>query len=489
MSLVYLFKTDNQKYPEKNFNPDTIYPEYIFSDKEINSEKNPAYEGVRSCLYGLGLDKDNYGTNKWNPLGDLVKPGQTIVIKPNLVMDINENKSVQENAMECLITHPSCIRAITDYCIKALLNEHDEIYGRIVIADAPMQGCDFDNLKRKMHLNELISFYQREGFDIELIDLRQYQSHFNPTTKVIDKKVFTTAKGVTVHLGDKSMHSKAPGNEKYQVSDYERNETMLHHHGNVHDYEVSETILEADLLINFSKPKTHRLAGITAALKNMVGATYNKATLPHRKAGAIKEGGDAYQHKNWFKKMADMALTLKIRAENKKQYFIALFYRLCYGAFLIIGRKFGKDNYYIGSWFGNDTIWRTVVDLNYIVSFADKRGKLQDVSQRNILYLGDMIIAGEGNGPVKPEPKKLGIILGSMNGASFDKTVCKVMGFPEEKIPMIVSLNKNETFMNTEACQIKSNSKVYEGDLEKIIFPKEWKFKPHEGWQKVLGGI
>ena len=75
----------------------------------------------------------------------------------------------------------------------------------------------------------------------------------------------------------------------YQVSDYDKADTATFHHDTVHDYEINSDILQADVVINFCKPKTHRLAGITAAMKNMVGITYNKACLPHRSAGSVEE--------------------------------------------------------------------------------------------------------------------------------------------------------------------------------------------------------
>lgn len=53
--------------------------------------------------------------------------------------------------------------------------------------------------------------------------------------------------------------------------------------------------MEADVIINIPKPKCHRLAGMTAALKNMVGVIYDKNSLPHRKIGSVEEGGDAYK--------------------------------------------------------------------------------------------------------------------------------------------------------------------------------------------------
>lgn len=479
MAEVYIAKTDVCKYPEHDFNPDTQYPEYPFGNN-LNAEQNVAYDLVRKCLYGLNYDRENYGTPHWNPLGHLIEKGNTVVIKPNLVMHKNGNSNITQDAMECLITHPSCIRAICDYCVIALNGT-----GRIIIADAPMQGCNFRELVKKMHLDELINFYEDKGIAVELLDLRQYQAEFN-RNKVITHKEYTSSRGVIVHMGEKSAHVGSGCNQQYQVSDYSKEETMQHHHDNVHDYEIAETILQADVIINFCKPKTHRLAGITAAMKNMVGVTYNKATLPHRTAGSISEGGDAYQHKSRLKRAADWALTQKIKAENSHSLKIATLYRFVYGAFLVAGRKLAKDTYYIGSWYGNDTIWRTVVDLNYIVKYADQQGHLQDTPQRKLLHLGDMIIAGERNGPVSPEPKKLGVILASEDAAAFDITFCRLMGLPYEKIPMCRSICDNKTFICWKEPELVSNFSQINGRLCDISFPETWKFRLHDAWKESM---
>lgn len=487
-SFVSLQYKEGAGYPgfEENFSPSSGYPEYPFLEADIaRYGKNDVYELVRNSLNALNLDVEHFGTPDWNPLGEMLRPGQTVVIKPNMVMDHNDNKAVQANAMECLVTHPSCVRAIVDYCVIAL-REDGEVKGRIIVADAPMQGCKWDVLVHKMHYDGLILFYKNHGIQVELQDLREYETIVDRNSVLVDRK-YTKSKGTVVHLGEKSMHYHSGSNEQYRVTDYDEAETMNHHHGEVHDYEVSSTVLQADLLINFSKPKTHRLAGITAALKNMVGATYNKATLPHRTAGSKEEGGDAYLHKSWLKSKSEEALNRKVHAEEKGQLLKATLLRYVYGGFLVAGRTLGKDKYYIGSWYGNDTIWRTVIDLNYIVNFADRDGNLHDDRQRNILYLGDMIIAGEHNGPVSPEPKSLGVILAALDGGVFDKTVCHIMGFEEEKIPELRGMREGKTFYPPWAPVIFSNVQAWnEKQLDEIQFPKQWKFVPHDAWKDVL---
>ena len=54
-----------------------------------------------------------------------------------------------------------------------------------------------------------------------------------------------------------------------------------------------------------------------------------------------------------------------------------------------------------------------------------------------MLILGDMIICGQKNGPVKPSPKTLGMVMLSENSYAFDSTMCKIMGFKYDMIKYI----------------------------------------------------
>ena len=54
---------------------------------------------VREGFYLSGYDKNNYGTSSWNPLSKFIKAGDTVLIKPNMVMDENH---IKENGTECL---------------------------------------------------------------------------------------------------------------------------------------------------------------------------------------------------------------------------------------------------------------------------------------------------------------------------------------------------------------------------------------------------
>jgi hypothetical protein len=111
MQKVAVIKTE-AKYPvSAPYNPSKNYPEYPFGNY-ISKERNYIYEGVRKLFYQLGYDKDNWNTKAWNPLGFLIQPGMTVVIKPNFV----QSRHREGKNLFSIITHPSVLRAITDYC-------------------------------------------------------------------------------------------------------------------------------------------------------------------------------------------------------------------------------------------------------------------------------------------------------------------------------------------------------------------------------------
>lgn len=480
-SNVYLQVNDGANYPSGVFSPSVLYPEYQYGESCISSENNDVYGMVRDCLAGYGLDAEHFGTPVWNPLGKYISPGNTVLVKPNWVMHFNGSGNYPD-AMNCLVTHPSCLRAICDYCLIALKGT-----GKIIIGDAPMQDCDLPVLLEKAKFNEILSFYREHGENVEFMDFRKYQSIFN-ANKVITGKIFQDGEEVKVDLSGLSMHERRNGKRVYQVDNYDRGETADYQAEGKHIYSVNKQVLESDVIINFCKPKSHRLAGFTAAMKNMVGIIYHKASLPHRVEGSIDEGGDAYRYTSKLKKTIDYVLDRKILHEDAHNIFMATVDRYIYGALLLTARKVCRDPYIKGIWYGNDTIWRTACDLNYIEQYADREGRIRDSMQRRILNFADMIIAGERNGPCQPRPKKLGIIAVSEDAAAMDMVICRIMGFPPEKIPLINALLKGEADYLFGERNVMISSNLYDEpvELDGVEFPESWHFAPHDTWRSIL---
>lgn len=488
MSFVAVeYQKDVTEYPSPDFSfsPDRGFPEYLFKES-FSSEPNHVYEMVRNLLYIAGLDRERYGDESWNPLGEYIIPGNTVLIKPNWVENKNKHKEINDN-LACLVTNPAVVRPIIDYVLIALKGK-----GKIIIADAPMQGCDLKELFRIAGYDRLFSFYRELGIDIEIRDMRKY-SVKQKYRGVFEEPVRTENDGgsILVNLGNKSLHAeKDRYHPRYKVEDYLQRTTASYHSDGRHAYEVSALPLQADVIINMPKPKTHRLAGMTGAVKNFVGITYEKASLPHRIEGdSEKEHGDAYKkHSIWKDRMSELN-ERRTYYSRKGKAKVSKFYDLSMKACYVIGSALSGDKYRIGSWYGNDTIWRTAVDLNYIIMHCDRDGRFHDEAVRKIISIGDMIVAGQKDGPVGPSLKKLGMLVLSDNNLAFDDFVCNVMGFDDAKLPLfnndkalrVFGFENKDEMTDT---MVYSDNKMLDGKgLKDIEYPDIWEFEPHPMWK------
>jgi uncharacterized protein (DUF362 family) len=57
--------------------------------------------------------------------------------------------------------------------------------------------------------------------------------------------------------------------------------------------------------------------------------------------------------------------------------------------------------------------------------------------QRRVIHLTDAIVAGQGNGPLAPEPLPMGLLLASANAAAVDWVGAHLLGYPPENIPIV----------------------------------------------------
>jgi hypothetical protein len=130
-----------------------------------------------------------------------------------------------------------------------------------------------------------------------------------------------------------------------------------------------------------------------------------------------------------------------------------------------------------GNWHGNDTLWRTILDLNNVIFLADKNGKMKNTQQRKYLSIIDGIIGMEKEGPMHGFPKKAGLIIAGTNPIYTDYISTYLMGIDPKKIKYIKeSLNANSgIFNNLRAEDIKVVS-----NFEWVNFNK--KFIPSKGW-------
>ncbi|MBE6909145.1 MAG: DUF362 domain-containing protein [Ruminococcaceae bacterium] len=469
--------------PEHAFSPSTHYPECPWGEETISMVKNPVYEMVRNSFAHAGMDREHWGTKHWNPLGVYIHPGDTVLIKPNWVENKNKNSAVHDN-LQCLVTNPSVVRVIIDYALIALNDT-----GRLIVGDAPMQSCDLEEMFQITGYNKLWDFYNRQNVTLEIADLRKYRTK-DISRGVLSEPIFNdAAKAINVDLASHSMHAdKDTDHPQYKVTDYLQTDTQDYHNGGKHIYEVNKLALQADVIINVPKPKTHRLAGMTAAVKNFVGITYEKASLPHRIEGDVQTGkGDAYNKRSVWKEWMHFFDEKRTANAITRHYRYARVNDLMMKACYVMGALITKDHYRIGSWYGNDTIWRTAVDLNYILNYADNNGIIKDIKQRTILTIGDMIVCGEKEGPVGPTPKPLSMIMIADNCLAFDRIMCRIMGFDENRIGHLHHPDVPTRFGYQNWCELESENVWIDGTLNGTIAEfegrKEWAFEPYSTWK------
>lgn len=421
---IFILCDEENGYPtgEENWSPSECYPEYLFS--EVSRTKNNVYGMVRDGLFQLGLDQSHYGKEDWNPLGDIISPGYNVIIKPNLVSHTNP-----VGGMDCLVTHPSVLRAVIDYTLIALQGK-----GKVTVADAPVQSCDFERLCFERGYKQIADFYRNHGIDVPFVDMRGIKSNRNKNGVLVQEDdEEQKAHAVLVDLGDESAFSDYTEERmnKLRITNYAPYELKAHHQKGKHEYLISDYVLDADVVINLPKPKTHRKAGVTGALKNMVGINVEKNCLPHHTYGGKNSGGDEYPADSWYTRVQSWLHDHIDTATKGKQYRIARRYSSMLKCVLAFGKITGIKNRYLikeGNWSGNDTIWRTVSDLNRILLYADSKRHMCNEPQRKLFTIADMIVCGEGEGPLIPSPYQMGLLLFGFHSLDIDKLSSRNLG-------------------------------------------------------------
>jgi uncharacterized protein (DUF362 family) len=428
-NYVGIVKTKTVSYPQKvPFHPSERFPEYRF--RETSTEPNEVYAGVRELFKTLRLDRDNYGLKEWNPLGGIISPGDRVVIKPNFVMD----RHYTGGDYDSVVTHGSVIRAIIDYVAIAL-----QWGGRIIIADAPMLDNDFNRIVQRIGLEEVVDFYARKGLTVKLHDLRVENVEMCDGLIVRRFKLPGDPAGyVTIDLAsDSEFAGIAYLHKRYRGSDYDSCETAKHHNDKVNRYLLSKTVLDSDVFINMPKLKTHKKIGVTLNLKNLIGINGDKNWIPHYRVGSPKQNGDEYATANALRHMESLLKDrFKEKAfalaelESKAGLYVA---RKLRGIQKAIVEHTGLTKIRAGGWYGNDTIWRSVLDLNKILLYADANGKMHETQQRKFFSIIDGIIGGEGDGPVITKAKPCGTLVGGFNPLAVDIYTTRLMGFDYRK--------------------------------------------------------
>jgi len=140
-------------------------------------------------------------------------------------------------------------------------------------------------------------------------------------------------------------------------------------------------------------------------MKNLIGVNGDKNWLPHYRAGFQAEGGDEFPRPDAYSRMrrfgAEIARRLLKRGVGGP---VLRRLRAAENAAGLGGRARN------GNWWGNDTIWRTTIDLNKVVYLGDRRGVLGTPGRRVLnVYDGSSTTTALKLGAAEGNPMMAGI--------------------------------------------------------------------------------
>ena len=477
MSNVAAWQLERAKYPlVPPFHPSTAYAEYSL---ESLGQENLVYEGVRGLFCSLGLDQAAYGTPAWNPLGAIVRPGDKVVLKPNLIW---HSHRYNQHEFEQIITHGSIIRAVLDYVLIALQGR-----GEIWVADGPQLDADWKVIMERTGVDRICAWYKsRTSVPVHLLDLRDQWEDvrgevlYGTTTLPGDP-----AGSTEVNLGQVSRFFGHRGAGKYYGATYDRVETNYHHSGERQEYRISRTVASADVFINLPKVKTHKKTGITLSLKNLVGINTGRNWLPHHTDGDPSNGGDQFPVASVKNKSERKGIRLLERLTLANPHLFAPVFRL---AKTVARPFFGHTQQTVrsGNWFGNDTCWRMVHDINRALLYSDG-SDFPTPKPKRFFTLADGVVSGDADGPAAPDAVPSGFLAAGFNPVAVDCAVARLVGFDPMKIPML-----REAFAPSDLplapfayadITICGNCAPWRGKVVELGGEHTYQFKPHFGWK------
>ncbi|MBM3269625.1 MAG: DUF362 domain-containing protein [Candidatus Sericytochromatia bacterium] len=376
-----------------------------------------------------------WGADPADPLGGVVPPGGRVLLKPNWVLNYNS----RGHSLDSLITHSSVLFYLADWSARAMRGK-----GEVVLADAPLQGCNFGNLLKEARVSDILQrlaarhpgvSFEAEDWRLTVMsrngdDGRKWSSGVAQGQRT-GYEDFRANDYRLVDLGCGSfLEDIAEFSNRFRVTQYKPSRMADHHAPGKHEYLIASRVFWPDVLINVPKLKTHIKAGLTGAMKNLVGINGHKEYLPHHILGSHEEGGDCYDRSSPVRSLYD-----RLYDEFWESYsglpkarrvgtHIALEFLWRFSALLT------ADSTSAGSWSQNETIWRTTLDLNHILYFSER-------SPRRVITVVDGIVGGQGEGPLTPDPRPAGVLIGGENPAYVDAVAARVLGYNISRIPTV----------------------------------------------------
>jgi uncharacterized protein (DUF362 family) len=438
----------------------------------------PDYRQIGPALRGA---LELAGLRGVNPLCDLIKPGDCVLLKPNL---IRQGHATRPSEWEQVITHGAVIHAVANMAADALQGK-----GKIIIADGPQTDSDFDEICKRVGLFQIRRELQDAGVTCDVFDLRR-ERWLQEGDVIHERKALPgdPLGYTTVDLNEASEFSTFKLGGSFYGADYDTKDTAQFHSNGSHRYILCRSVMDADVVINLPKMKTHKKTGVTLSLKNMVGINGYRNCLPHFTIGTPSEGGDEFPESNLRSRVQSRAIVGFKRALVARKGTAGSAARIVKRVGRVV---FGDTNEVVrsGNWHGNDTAWRMVLDLNKALFYFDGEAHPRSNPLR-YLTIVDGVIAGHGNGPMAPDPVPAGVLVAGMNPVAADVACTLLMGFDDSKVPLLAGAWKAHGFplacFPREAVSCASNYSPWNGSLVALMSAPHLGFKPHFGWESHI---
>lgn len=376
------------------------YPK-IHEPHSFAQGRNQVYPLVARSLMLLN------STNPENPLEELIKPGDRVVIKPNWC---------SQYKFPFPITHPSIIFPLVEFSLKAGAS-------KVNIVEAPMTlsaGCNWfwsSALIGSHSLAKLLSELH-DGAEVNFVDGNADDFIWVDVGEASELRAFG------IEALDHDGHTGFEKNMFFDTEDYHGYNPRMYRPGLA---AIARSYLDCDVFINAPKLKTHLWTGLTVALKNLMGL--NLRSTIHRMPPDVFRTYEARPDIKHYREspLRDIPHFNRIKLRECKPGDPPAFSKL----------------YYNGP--GNDVLWRTLADLNKIIRFADADGRMQNKPQRKYLTVVDGIVGTDKNGPISDSLVRSGCIIAGSDPVCVDAVCAYIMGWDPNVLNLITECSNVST--------------------------------------------
>jgi uncharacterized protein (DUF362 family) len=405
-----------------------------------------------------------------------------VLIKPNWVMHEVE----AAHPITALVTDARVIVETVRACFESFPSvEH------VTVGDCLEQRADWPLLCEQSGLSASIDTLEREfAGRLAFRDLRAivYQAAGNTLIEDQHAPHGDPAGYREVQLKAEShLEPIAEQADRFSIHDHDTALTRGGHRPGDHRYLVCQSVLDADLVINLPKWKAHSKSGLTGALKNLVGINGDKSYLPHFRRGSPRWGGDEYSDEGrwlyWVQNNLSQLVRGTVAYDLLRPGWTAVKHLNNAMRRRAVSRSLPADFYVVGgSWYGNQTLWRMIFDLNLVLQRVDRDGNLQARVQRETVTIVDGLVAGEGDGPLKATPRPTDMLFAGADPFAIDTVLAWMMGFDPEALPMLA--NRREYLGGTwGGFELGQLEVTIDGRNQKLLdSPINFHFAPAPGW-------